>query len=217
MKNMAPIFLRNSCSWVHTPTVPLFEQPCCNGVTLPETLERIRPCQLEMERAQMMTGCKSTISRKARRRAKANTTTRKEIARPARPTRALQTSTRARTVAELDIGRKTACWRPAGGAYDNSTSNNSNTQKGKSHKKGKGKSKHVDFVETNQPSETASTASYPLQTPSTIEERSCNSNVEPWIMGVTTLQGDKLVQSICFLTRSPVCHVEEDAWQQASS
>ena len=41
------------------------------------------------------------------------------------------------------------CWRPGGGAYDNSTSNNSNTQKGKSHKKGTGKSKHVDVVETN--------------------------------------------------------------------
>ena len=34
--------------------------------------------------------------------------TRKEIARPVRPTRALQTPTHARTVAELDIGRKTA-------------------------------------------------------------------------------------------------------------
>ena len=70
--------------------------------------ERIQPCQLEMERAQMMTGCKSTLSSKARRRAKAKTNTRKEIARPARPTRALQTSTRARTAANLDIGRKTA-------------------------------------------------------------------------------------------------------------
>ena len=56
----------------------------------------------------MTTGCKSTLSRKARARAKANTQSRQEIARPARPTRALQTSTRARTVAELDIGRKTA-------------------------------------------------------------------------------------------------------------
>ena len=82
------------------------------------------------------------------------------------------------------------CWRP-GGAYDNSTSNNSNPQKGKghSHKKGKGKGKHADVVETNQPSETASTAastvSYPSQTPSTIGELSCTSIVEPWIMGVT--------------------------------
>ena len=70
-----------------------------------------------------------------------------------------------------------------------STSNNSNPQKGKGHKKGKGKGKHVDVVETNQLSETASTAastvSYPSQTPSTIGELSCTSNVEPWIMGVT--------------------------------
>ena len=93
---------------VHIPTVPLFEQPCGNGVILPETLERIRPCQLEMQRAQTMTRCKSTLSRKVKRWVKANSTTRKEIARPARPTRALQTSTRARTVAELDIGRRTA-------------------------------------------------------------------------------------------------------------
>ena len=98
-------FLGTVSSWVHTPTVPLFEQLCCDGVTLPETSERIPPCQLEMERAQMMTGCKLTLSRKARGRAKANTKTRREIA---RPTRALQTSTRVRPVAELDIGRKTA-------------------------------------------------------------------------------------------------------------
>ena len=77
------------------------------------------------------------------------------------------------------------CWRPGGGAYDNSTSNKSNTQKGKSHKKGKGKSKHVFVVETKQPSATASTVSYPSQTPSLIGELSCNSDVEPWIMGVT--------------------------------
>ena len=44
------------------------------------------------------------------------------------------------------------CWRSGGGAYDNSTSN-SYSQKGKNHKNGKGKSKHVDVVETKQPSE----------------------------------------------------------------
>ena len=105
MIRMAPIFLWNSLQ-LGTPTVPLFEQLCCNGGTLPEALERIRPCQLEMEQAQMMTtGCKSTLSRKARGRAKANT---KSIKRIARATRAMQTSTRERTVAELDIGRKTA-------------------------------------------------------------------------------------------------------------
>ena len=46
--------------------------------------------------------------------------------------------------------------------------NNSYTQKGKCHKKGKGKSTHVDVEEMNQPPETASTVSYPSQTPSTI-------------------------------------------------
>ena len=76
------------------------------------------------------------------------------------------------------------CWIQGGGAYDNSTSNN-NTQKGKSHKKDNGNGKHLDDVETNQSSETVSTVSYPSQTPRTIGELSCNSNVEPWIMGVT--------------------------------
>ena len=46
--------------------------------------------------------------RKVRERAKVKTNTREEIARLARPTRALQTSTRARTGTNLDIGRKTA-------------------------------------------------------------------------------------------------------------
>ena len=79
------------------------------------------------------------------------------------------------------------CWRPGGGAYDNSTSNNSFTQKGKNHTKGTGKGKQVDVVETNQPSETASTVSYPAQTPITIGALSCNPDVEQkgWIMGVT--------------------------------
>ena len=77
------------------------------------------------------------------------------------------------------------CWRPGAGAYDNPIRNNSYTQKGKNHKKGKGKSKHVDVVETNQLSETPSTVPYPSQTPRTIGELLCNSNVEPWIMGAT--------------------------------
>ena len=106
---MTPIFFDPISSWVHTPTVPLFEQICCNGVALPETLEQIRPCQLEMGQVRMMTtGCKLSLSRNVRERAKANTKTRKEIARTTQATRAIQTSTRARTVAELDIGRKIA-------------------------------------------------------------------------------------------------------------
>ena len=71
------------------------------------------------------------------------------------------------------------CWRPGGGAYDNSGSNNNNTNKGKG--------KQVDVVETNQSSETASTVSYPSQTPSTIHALWCDPEVEQkgWIIGVT--------------------------------
>ena len=159
---------------------------CFNGVILPKTLERIRPCQLEMERAQMMTGCKSTLSRKARGRAKANTT----IQKGSRTTSTTNTSSTDINTCKY-CGRTghwaKDCWRP-GGAHDNSTNDNSNTQKGKSHKshkKRKGKSKQVDVEETNQPSQIASTVSCPSQTPRTIGELSCNSNMEPWITGVT--------------------------------
>ena len=79
------------------------------------------------------------------------------------------------------------CWRSGGGAYDNPTSNNSYTQKGKRSKKGKGKGKQVDSVETTQLSETASTVSYPSQTPSTFGAFLCDAESEKkgWIMGVT--------------------------------
>ena len=77
------------------------------------------------------------------------------------------------------------CWNPGGGPHDNSTCRNSG--KGKSKHTSKGKGKHVDVVETEQPqpSETASTVSYPSQDPSVIGELSCISSVDPWTMGVT--------------------------------
>ena len=77
------------------------------------------------------------------------------------------------------------CWNPGGGAYDNSTYRN--TDKGNSEHTGKGKGKCVDVVETEQPqpSETASTVSYPSRDPSVIGELSCISSVDPSIMGVT--------------------------------
>ena len=89
------------------------------------------------------------------------------------------------------------CWNPGGGSYDNSTFRN--TGKGKSRHTGKGKGEHVDVVETEQPqpSEKASTLSYPSQDPSVIGELSCISSADPWIMGVTL---NSLVPSICFLT-----------------
>ena len=45
------------------PTAQLFVQPFCSGVTPLETLERIRPRHPEMERVQMMTGCKLTLEK----------------------------------------------------------------------------------------------------------------------------------------------------------
>ena len=80
---------------------------------------------------------------------------------------------------------RSSTWSPAVFRPVSSSSTVLARADGKNHKKGEGKSKHVDAVESNQPSETASTVSYPSQTPSTIGELSCTSNVEPWIMGVT--------------------------------
>ena len=153
MMNVAPIFLRNSLQLGAYP----------NSATL-------RAALLQWCYSSRHFGANPTVARR-----KANFTTRKETVRPSRPTRALQTSTRARTVAELDIGRKTV----GDPVEERTTSNISNPQKGKghSHKKGKGKGKRVDVVETNQPSDTVSTVSHPSQTPSTIGELSCTSNI----------------------------------------
>ena len=99
-------FLGTICSWVDTPPVPLlFKQFCCNGVFL-RKFRSESDRQLEMEQVRMMSGCKSILSRKPKGTAKATTKTRKEIARRFQATRAIQTSTRATNVAELDIGRK---------------------------------------------------------------------------------------------------------------
>ena len=163
MMNMAPIFqeqfavgyLRQQCRSLNSVVamVLLFPQLWSKSDLV---IWKWNRCGL------MTTRCKSTLSRKARGRAKANTKARKEIARTTQATRAIQTSTRARTVAELDIGRTTA-----GDQVEEPTTVppvSTATQKGKNHKKGKGKGKQVNIVETNQSSETASTVSYPSQT-----------------------------------------------------
>ena len=116
-------FLGTVCSWVQKPTAQLFAQLCCTGVVLPETLKQPRPCQLEMEQVRMLkTGRKTTFSRKARRRAKVNTQTREEFAR----------NTNINTCKNCGRTGQWAkdCWIPGGGAYDNSNSDNNNTNKG---------------------------------------------------------------------------------------
>ena len=62
-----------------------------------------------------------------------------------------------------------------------------NIGKDKSKNTGEGKGRNVDVVGTEQlqPSETASTVSYPSQDPSVVGELSCISSVDLWIMGVT--------------------------------
>ena len=129
--------------------------------------------KLGMEQVRMMTArCKSTLSRKARGWTKADTKTRKEIA---RATRAIRTSTRARTVPELDIGRTTAGVQVEEPATIPPVKQQLHTDR-QEPRRAKTKANKWT-VGTNQWSESASTVSYPSQTPSTIGALS-------WIMGL---------------------------------
>ena len=70
MLNMAQIILRNSLQLGTYSNSAAFRATLLQCVIPLETLERIRPRHLEMERVPMMTGCKLTLSRKVRKRAK---------------------------------------------------------------------------------------------------------------------------------------------------
>ena len=140
-------------------------------------------------------------------RAKANTKTRKEIARTTLATRAIQTSTRATTVAELGIGRKTARDQ-VDRAYDNSTSNDSYTQNAKNHKKRQRQRqtrrtlwKRISHLKQPQPCRIL----HKHQVRSELSRATPNLEQKGWVMGVAQSipclpLGDRLAQSICFLT-----------------
>ena len=257
MMNMAPIFSGTTCSWVHTPTGPLFQQLCCNGVSLSRNLganptvsagngtgpDDDNKMQVDSLKKGKHPNQKGNRTSNTSNTSNSDINTCKNWQNWTLDERLLET--RWRSLRQSSTGARTGrtgpwtkdCWRPGGGAYDNHqqvqelaeldlgrktagdqveepttiinrcknwqnwtlderllrslrqshTSNNSHTDKGKNHKKSKCKGKHVDVVESNQSSETASTVSYPSQTPSTIGALSCNPDVEQkgWIMGVT--------------------------------
>ena len=153
----------------------------------------------------MTTGCKSTLSRKARRRTKAYTKTRKEIARTTQATRAIQTSTRSRTVAELDIGRKTA-----GDQVKELTTTplvtTTTHRKARTTRKAKAKAnkwtlwKRISLLTQPQPCRILHKHRAHLELSRAIQ--TWNRKVRSWVrQSIPCLpQGDKLVQSMCFLT-----------------
>ena len=122
-------------------SVPLFEQLCCNAVTIPETLEHSRPCQLEMEqfcdddnRMQVDSFKKGKVKGKGQHKK--------------------QEGTRTSNTSNTDMNTSKNCGRtrhwvkdcgtPGVGAYDNS---NNNTNKGKNNQKSKDKGKTLDVVQ----------------------------------------------------------------------
>ena len=122
----------------------------------------------------MTTGCKSTLIRKAKRKCKGKYQN--------------QRGTRTSKTSNTDInnckncgrtGRWVEdCWKPGGGAHDKSNNSNTKTNKGKNNKKGKGKGKQLDVLQMSPLSETASTVSYPSQTPCTIDALWCNPDAQ---------------------------------------
>ena len=143
--NMAPIFLRNTlqlCTYANSTALRAALLQWC----LSKTLERIRPRHLEMERVQMMTGRKLTLSRKVRKRVKEKT----QHQRGNRTTSTTNTSsTDINTCKNCGKPGHWAkdCWNPGGGAYDNSTYRSTGKNKSKNTSKGEGK--HVDVSKQN--------------------------------------------------------------------
>ena len=142
------------------PTAQLFAQPCCSGVN--PTASSGNGTSADDDRMQV------DSLKKGKRRGKSKNQH--------------QRGNRTTNTSSADINTSKNCGKPGGGAYDNSAYRN--TGKGKSKNTGEGKGKHMDVVETEQlqPSETASTVSYPSQGTSVVGELSC---IPTWIIGVT--------------------------------
>ena len=170
----------------------------------------------------MTTGCKSTLSRKARGRAKANTKTQKG-------TRTNSTSNTSNTDSNTckNSGRTghwvKDCWRQVEEPTTLRTGNNSYTHKGRSHKKSNGKGKHVGRgAHESSLQKQSSTLSYPFtDTESRIEALLVQSrraterlDHDPWRSDnqFPVFQREtNLVQSICFLTVAHSCtHVRSN-------
>ena len=110
MVNMAPIFLRNSLQLVTYPNSAALRaallQRCYSSRNVGANPTASSGTETGADADRMQGDSFKKGKRKGKGKNKTNT--REEIARPARRTQALQTSTRARTVANLDIERKTA-------------------------------------------------------------------------------------------------------------
>ena len=143
MTNMARFFLEAVCNWVHMPTA----QWCCSSRHLGAnpTASIGNGTSADDDRMQV-----DSLKRGKRRGKNKNQH---------------QRGHRTTNTSSADINTCKNCGKLGGGAYDNSACRN--TGKGKRKNTGEGKGKHMDVVETEQlqPSETASTVSYPSQDP----------------------------------------------------
>ena len=124
----------------------------------------------------MTTGCESTLTRKAKRKGQGKYQNQKGT----------RTSKTSNTDINGTLGERLleTRWR----STHKSNNSNTKTNKGKNNKKGKDKGKQLDVVLTSSLSETASTVSYPSQTPSTIDALWCNPDVQQK-GGIMTLGG----------------------------
>ena len=133
MMNMAQILFGTVCSWVHTPSVPLFEQLCCYGVTLPAnpTVSAGNGTWADDDNRMRIDSLKKGKGKRKckHQNQKGNHTNNTSN----------MSSTDINTCKNCGRTEHWAkdCWRPGGETYDNPTTDNNHTQIGKNRKKGK--------------------------------------------------------------------------------